>query len=225
MSGEALLGSHSVGIDFSVAQKIVTEIMQVAYLGVQVGIVLGGGNLFRGTQLCNMARTPADQIGMLATLINALSLSQAFENQGIKASLLSSFACGSIAEPYSWRKALEELEQNRPVLFAGGTGNPYFTTDSAAALRALEIEADLLIKATKVDGVFDKDPIKYPDAIKYDRISYSDVLVKNLKVMDATAIALCRENRLPIRVVNLFSNDALKQAVMNEPIGTLVEES
>ncbi len=226
LSGEALMGPQKFGVDAAACGKIAREVGAIAVLGVQVGIVIGGGNIFRGIQAsqAGLDRTPADHIGMLATLINAIALQQAFEKAGCESRVLSAIPCSGIAEPYSWKKALAYLERGIVLIFAGGTGNPYFTTDSAAALRAIEIQADVLVKATKVDGIYDKDPLKHPDAVKYDRISYSEALVRKLAVMDATAIALCRENKLPIRVINMFGDHALQQAVLHRSVGTLVEE-
>lgn len=214
LSGEALLGAQAFGLDSRACGQIAATIQQIASLGVQVGIVIGGGNIFRGNQL-KMDRVVADQIGMLATLMNGMALSQALT---VPSRVLS--AIPSLAEPYSHAAALRYLEQGIITIFVGGTGNPYFTTDSAAALRALEIQADVLIKATKVDGIYNKDPLKYSEAIKFDRVTYSDVLAKQLEVMDATAIALCREKHMPIRVVNMHS---LIAAVRGETVGTLVE--
>ncbi len=216
LSGEALLGSQLFGLDPQATRQIAASIQQILALGVQVGIVIGGGNIFRGNKL-KMDRVTADHIGMLATIMNGLALSQAFSGP---VRVLSAIAYGTVVEPYSHSAALQYLNQKIPVIFVGGTGNPYFTTDSAAALRALEIQADVLIKATKVDGIYNKDPLKYSEAIKFDRVTYSDVLAKQLEVMDATAIALCREKHMPIRVVNMHS---LAAAVRGETVGTLVE--
>jgi uridylate kinase len=226
LSGEALMGSQKYGIDQPACQKIATDVVELCQLGVQVGIVIGGGNIFRGVKAsaAGMKRTPADHIGMLATLINAIALQQAFEKLGYPSRIMSAIAVVGIAEAYSWQAALDTLKQGAVLIFAGGTGNPYFTTDSAAALRACEIQAEILLKATKVDGIYNKDPAKYPDARKFDRLSYSDVLTQQLGVMDAAAIALCRENRLPICVFNVFSDRSLKKAVFSEPVGTIVEE-
>lgn len=224
LSGEALLGAYQAGIDPAACESFVQSVSALSNLSIQVAIVIGGGNFFRGAKSASkgMKRIPADQMGMLATVINAISLQQAFEKLGHKALVMSAFPCPFV-ETYCWKEAQERLVQNTVLIFAGGTGNPYFTTDSAAALRALEIQADVLMKATKVDGIYNKDPVKYPDAVKYDRISYTDVLKNNLQVMDAAAIALCREGGIPIRVFNLFARDALLKAVMNQSVGTLVE--
>ncbi len=218
------MGQQKFGVDSEACAKIASDVSELCHLGVQVGIVVGGGNIFRGINAhrAGMARTPADQIGMLATLINGISLQQAFERISCESRVMSAIACDSMAEPYSWKKALGYLESGTVLIFVGGTGNPYFTTDSAAALRAFEIQAEILIKATKVDGIYSKDPIKYIDAVKYDRITFSEVLSKQLDVMDAAAIALCRENRLPIRVINIFNDKTLMRAVCGENVGTLV---
>lgn len=225
LSGEALMGSEKYGVDPEVCRKIAISVQELTKHGVQVGIVIGGGNIFRGIKgtHAGMDRTPADHIGMLATIINGIALQQAFERISCESRIMSAIACDVMAESYNWKNALKYLDQGIVLIFVGGTGNPYFTTDSAAALRALEINAEILIKATKVDGVYDKDPIKYSDAVKYHRISYLDVFARKLQVMDATAIALCRENGLPIRVFNIFEDSALKQAVCNQTVGTIVE--
>lgn len=225
LSGEALMGDQKFGVDLEACRQIALQVKQIGELGVQVGVVIGGGNIFRGVRgtVSGMERTPADHIGMLATIINGISLQQAFEQVKCESRIMSAIACDVMAESYSWKQALSYLESGIVLLFVGGTGNPYFTTDSAAALRALEIDAKILLKATKVDGIYDKDPHKYTDAVKYDRVTYSEVLANNLQVMDATAVALCRENSLPISVFNIFSKDALIQVVNREPIGTFVE--
>ncbi|MBU6446465.1 MAG: UMP kinase [Verrucomicrobia bacterium] len=223
LSGEALMGDQRYGVDPEACQKIAQSVQELTQLGVQVGVVIGGGNIFRGVQATRggMQRTPADHIGMLATLINGSALQQAFETLHCDSRIMSSITLDVMAESYSWKNALKYLEKGIVLIFVGGTGNPYFTTDSAAALRALEIQAEVLMKATKVDGIYNKDPIKYPNAVKSDRVSYSEVLASNLEVMDAAAIALCRENGLPIRVFNMLDH-SLKAAVFNDPVGTLV---
>ena len=224
LSGESLMGGGQFGVDPEACYQIASQVQKLTLLGVQVGVVIGGGNIFRGahaTKLC-MERTPADHIGMLATIINGISLQQAFERIECESRIMSAISCDVMAESYSWKNALKYLEKGVVLIFVGGTGNPYFTTDSAAALRALEIQAEIVLKATKVDGIYNKDPVKYSDAEKFDRISYNDVLSYQLQVMDATAIALCRENRIPIRVFNLFSDDALVKAVCDQSVGTLV---
>lgn len=226
LSGESLMGEQKFGVDPDACQKIAAQVFELCQLGIQIGVVIGGGNIFRGVKATKtgMQRTPADHIGMLATLINGISLQQAFEKIHCESRIMSAIACDVMAESYSWKNALKYLEKGIVLIFVGGTGNPYFTTDSAAALRALEIHAEILMKATKVDGIYDKDPHTHSNAKKFDSVSYTQVLASQLQVMDATAIALCRENRIPIRVFNLFSDHALKKAVFNEPVGTLVEE-
>lgn len=217
------MGDQKYGVDPDACNKIALSIQELISLGIQVGVVIGGGNIFRGMKgvSSGMQRTPADQIGMLATLMNGIALNQAFEKIKCESRIMSAIACDVMGESYSWKKALKYLEQGIVLIFVGGTGNPYFTTDSAAALRALEIEAQVLLKATKVDGIYNKDPMKHTDAQKFDRITYSEVLKNQLEVMDATAIALCRENRIPIRVFNMY-DQSLRKAIFNEPVGTLV---
>jgi uridylate kinase len=222
-SGESLMGNQHFGIDPGACQHIASHVHSLCKKGVQVGIVIGGGNIFRGAHAKGMERTPADHIGMLATLINGISLQQAFEKIGCESRIMSAISCDVMAESYSWKNALDYLARGIVIIFIGGTGNPYFTTDSAAALRALEIQAEVLFKATKVDGIYDKDPMQHKDAKKFERITYDEVLSQDLKIMDPTAIALCRENRLPIRVFDMFSDKALDMAVQNESVGTLVE--
>jgi uridylate kinase len=219
------MGSQKFGCDPDTTLKIAKTIKQVVDLGSQVSIVVGGGNIFRGIKgvTQGLERTPSDHIGMLATMINGLALQQALHAIACESIVMSAIPCDLIAETYNWKKALQNLDQGRVVIFVGGSGNPYFTTDTAAALRALEMKAEIVMKATKVSGVYDKDPLKYTDAVMFDQISYSDVLMKKLEVMDATAIALCRENSLPIRVFNIFEEDALVKAVTGQSVGTLVE--
>lgn len=225
LSGESLMGGQQFGVDPDACYRIASQVREISQLGVQVGIVIGGGNIFRGAHATkfSMERTPADHIGMLATLINGISLQQSFERIHCESRIMSAISCDVMAESYSWKDALKYLEKGIILIFVGGTGNPYFTTDSAAALRALEIHAEVLLKATKVDGVYDKDPLKYPDAKKFDRVTYTEILNHQLEVMDATAIALCRENRIPIRVFNIFPKGALYAAIFDDSIGTLVE--
>lgn len=226
LSGEALMGEQKFGVDPDACNKIATQVKELCALGIQVGVVIGGGNIFRGVKAvkAGMERTPADHIGMLATLINGIALQQAFERIQCESRIMSAIACDVMAESYSWKDALKYLGKGIVIIFVGGTGNPYFTTDSAAALRALEIQAEILLKATKVDGIYDKDPLKYPNAVKFNRVSYSEVLSHQLQVMDPTAIALCRENQTPICVFNVFADHALKRAVCNEEgVGTFVE--
>ncbi len=226
LSGEALLGGQPYGVDPEACFKIASSVKQLCAIGVQVSVVIGGGNIFRGVKgvAAGMDRTPADHIGMLATLINGISLQQAFERVHSESRIMTAIACPVMAEPYSWKDALKYLDKGVVLIFVGGTGNPYFTTDSAAALRALEIRAEVLLKATtKVDGIYDKDPLKHQKAVKFEKISYSKMLEENLQVMDATAVALCRENAIPIRVFDVFSDQALMKAVCNQSVGTLVE--
>jgi len=227
LSGETLLGSEKFGIDTGAAQSLAKSIKELQNQGLQIGIVIGGGNIFRGINLeeSGIARTPADQMGMLATLMNGIALQQVLTNHGCSSKIMSALECPKITKPYRWQEALEALDAGDVVLFVGGTGNPYFTTDTAAALRANEMEADILLKATKVDGVFNKDPMKHPDAIKYDQLSYSQALAEKLNVMDATAIALCRSNNIPIFVFNmqLLREGKLLEALEKQEKGTIVQ--
>jgi uridylate kinase len=218
------MGEQKFGVDREACQQIAQAIKEVHALGVQMGIVVGGGNIFRGSQAASFgfARTPADHIGMLATTINGLVLQQTLASYGIESRVMSALNTDSIVEPFHWGHALHSLQKGMIVIFVGGTGNPYFTTDSAAALRASEIQAEILLKATKVDGIFSDDPKKNPKAQKFDRLTYSDVLAKKLNVMDATAIALCRESQIPICVFNLFEQGAMLKAVCGQPKGSLV---
>jgi len=226
LSGEALMGKQSSGVDPEIASFIAEEIKSLADLKVQVGIVIGGGNIFRGLEASSrgMDRTSADYMGMLATVINSLALQSALEMRGIPTRVQSSIAMHQIAEPFIQRKAVRHLEKGRIVIFAGGTGNPYFTTDTAASLRAMEIKADVIMKATKVDGVYDCDPVKNKKATMFKNINYIDVLTKNLKVMDATAISLCRDNDLPIVVFNMQKKGNIRRVICGEKIGTYVGE-
>ncbi|NTW76595.1 MAG: UMP kinase [Syntrophaceae bacterium] len=226
LSGEALLGKQSSGVDPEVANFIAEEIKSVADLKIQIAIVIGGGNIFRGLEASSkgMDRTSADYMGMLATVINSLALQSALEMRDIPTRVQSSIEMREIAEPFIQRRAIRHLEKGRIVIFAGGTGNPYFTTDTAASLRAMEINADVIMKATKVDGVYDSDPVKNKDAVMYKKISYIEVLSKNLKVMDATAISLCRDNNLPILVFNMQKKGNIRRAICGEKIGTYVGE-
>ncbi len=205
ISGEMLMGSQEFGISQSACQKLATALLTLQQEQLQIAVVIGGGNIFRGIRLENsgMQRSAADQMGMLGTLINGISLQQALFTMGGKAKVMSALECPKVAETYNWHTATESLNDGTLLIFVGGTGNPYFTTDSAAALRACEINADLLAKATKVDGIYTKDPLKYPDAVKYNSLTYSQALTEQLEVMDATAIALCRSNRIPIFVFNM----------------------
>ncbi|MES2121407.1 MAG: UMP kinase [Chlamydiota bacterium] len=224
ISGEALMGEQKFGIEHRACEQIALSIKDAYSLGVQIGLVVGGGNIFRGNQAeaFGFARTPADHIGMLATTINGLVLQQTLASLNVKSRVMSALNTDSIVEPYNWGHALQFLDEGSIVIFVGGTGNPYFTTDSAAALRASEIGAEVLLKATKVDGIYSDDPKKNPQAVKFDHLTYADVLTKNLKVMDATAIAMCRENHIPICVFNLFEREAMLRAVCGQKEGTLV---
>ena len=224
LSGEALLGELEYGIDPQVLKRFSSEIRSVKDLGVQIGIVIGGGNIYRGVSnsSSNIDKVTGDHMGMLATLINALALQSALEHDGMITRLVSAIRMEVIAEPFIRRRAVRHLEKERIVIFGAGTGNPYFTTDTAAALRAVEIEADVIIKGTRVDGVYDSDPERNPSAFKFQEISYLDVLKKDLKVMDMTAITLCRENNLPIVVFNMNTPGNLKRLVLGEPVGTKV---
>jgi uridylate kinase len=224
LSGEALMGDEAFGIEQAACRRIAEAIKEVSLAGVQIGVVVGGGNIFRGVQAeeFGFARTPADQIGMLSTAINGLVLEQCLMRIGCRARVMSALACDSVMETYTWRRAMQDLEEGTIVIFVGGTGNPYFTTDTAGALRASEIKADVLVKATKVDGIYDRDPLKHPNAVKHEKLTYSEVFAKKLNIMDATAIALCRENQIPIYVFNLFERGALLKAVSGKGTGSLV---
>lgn len=226
LSGEVLLGRQSTGVDPDVANYIAEEIMSVADLKIQIGIVIGGGNIFRGVEARakGMDRTTADYMGMLATVINSLALQSALEMHGLPTRVQSSIEMREIAEPFIQRRAVRHLEKGRIVIFAGGTGNPYFSTDTAAALRAMEIRADVIMKATKVNGVYNADPVKHKSAVMFKKISYIDVLRKNLKVMDSTAITLCRDNALPIIVFNLQKKGNIRSVIGGKKIGTYVGE-
>ncbi len=218
------MGEQTFGIEQAACHKIAVALKQVADLNVQMALVVGGGNIFRGHQgeAFGFARTPADHIGMLATVINGIILYQSLEKLGVKCRVMSAFDTDTMVETYNWAHALQALEQGICTIFVGGTGNPYFTTDSAAALRASEIHAEVLFKGTKVAGVYDEDPVKNPKAKKYSHLTYEEVLLRKLNVMDATAIALCRENRIPICVFDLFESDIIYRAIMGESVGTLV---
>lgn len=225
LSGEALQGDHLFGIDASKLSRIVQEIEGATHLGVQVALVIGGGNLIRGADLCatGFDRISADQMGMLATVINGLALRDALERKSIPVTLMSSFGVPSISEQYDRSRAKEILEQGRVVIFSAGTGNPLVTTDSAAALRGIEIGADIVLKATKVEGVFTDDPIKNPKAERYQTLSYDEVIARRLGVMDLTAILLCQDHNLPLRVFNMNKQGALKRIMLGEDIGTLIQ--
>jgi uridylate kinase len=224
ISGESLAGEGGYGIDAAVLESFADEIKEACDLGGEIALVIGGGNIFRGlsTAAASMDRVQADYMGMLATVINSLALQDALERKGIYTRLLTAIKMEQIAEPFIRRRAVRHLEKGRVVIFGAGTGNPYFTTDTAASLRAIEIEADVIIKGTRVEGVYDSDPEKNPDAEFFPRISYFDVIRKNLRVMDMTAITLCRENTLPIVVMNMNNKSNLTRLLKGEPIGTLV---
>jgi uridylate kinase len=224
LSGEALMGKQGYGIDPATLSQIADEVIDVQSLGVEVALVIGGGNIFRGVAGASkgMDRAHADYMGMLATIINALAMQDALESRDAKTRVMSAVEVQRVAEPYIRRRAIRHLEKGRLVIFAAGTGNPFFTTDTAASLRAMEIGAEIVMKATRVDGVYDKDPHKFKDARMFRRLSYLEVLNRNLEVMDSTAISLCRDNRLPILVFNMTRPGNIRRVVMGEPLGTLV---
>jgi uridylate kinase len=224
LSGEALMGDADYGIDPTFLRRLAAEIRGVRDLGIEIGVVIGGGNLFRGAGLARagMDRVTGDHMGMLATVMNSLALQDALESIGVYARVMSAVRINQVCEDYIRRRAIRHLEKGRVTVFAAGTGNPFFTTDTAASLRAIEIEADLLLKATKVDGIYDADPITTPTARRYDRLTYDQVLDQRLNVMDATAIVLCRDNRLPLRVLDLNDPGALVRVARGENVGTLV---
>jgi uridylate kinase len=226
LSGEILAGEAGHGIDEQVMDQLADEIRRVHELGVQIGIVTGGGNIFRGLAASTrgMDRVGADYMGMLATVINSLALQHALERRGLYTRVMSAIEMARVCEPYIRRRAVRHLEKGRIVVLAAGTGNPYFTTDTAAALRAIEIGADVILKATKVDGVYTGDPVHDPDAVRFERISYLDILNRGLKVMDSTAISLCMDNRIPLVVFNVRKPGNLVQVVEGEPVGTVVKE-
>ncbi len=225
LSGEALMGADAFGINTDVLDEISKEIKEIMDLGVEIGIVIGAGNIFRGVKGASqgMDRTAADNMGMLATVINSLALQDALEQNGIVTRVMSAIPMRLVCEPYIRRRATRHLEKGRAVIFAAGTGNPYFTTDSAGVLRALEIDADIIIKATKVDGVYDKDPVVHEDAVKFDNLSYDEVLTRNLRVMDAAGIALAKEDKKPIMVLNMTESGNIRRAVVGEKIGTTIQ--
>jgi uridylate kinase len=226
LSGEALMGPGGFGIDPSTLEGIASEVAEVRSLGVEVAVVIGGGNIFRGLAASahGMDRASADYMGMMATLMNSLALQDALERLNVNTRVLSAIEVKELAEPYIRRRAMRHLEKGRVVIFAAGTGNPYFTTDTAASLRAMEIHAEVLLKATKVDGVYDKDPVKHPEAKRFHRLTYIEVLQRNLKVMDSTAISLCRDNKLAIVVFDLGTRGNIRRVVLGESIGTLVTD-
>jgi len=226
LSGEALAAGQGFGVDNRRVHEIAAEIAEVHRLGVEVAIVVGGGNFFRGVaeQAKDMDRVSADHMGMLATVINALALQDALEKQDVFTRVMSAIEMNQVAEPFIRRRAIRHLEKGRAVVFAGGTGNPYFSTDTAASLRAMEIKADAILKATKVDGIYTDDPVLVKEATMFDHISYMEVLRRGLRVMDATAIALCRENNLPIVIFNLNQNGNIRRVVLGERVGSLVTQ-
>ena len=224
LSGEALMGDHDYGIDPAIIKRVAREVKEIVAEGVQVAIVIGGGNIFRGQGLAEagMDRVTGDHMGMLATVMNCLAMQDAIEKQGVPSRVQSALSIHQVCEDYVRRRAIRHLEKGRVVIFGAGTGNPFFTTDSAGSLRAIEIGADVLIKATKVDGVYDSDPVKNPEAKRYDTLSYDDVLRRNLGVMDATAIVLCKEQNMPLRIFNLNNEGDLAKVVVDKSIGTSV---
>jgi uridylate kinase len=224
ISGEALMGSQSYGIDLDVLTLVAGEIAETARLGVEVAVVVGGGNIFRGVSESakGMDRASADYVGMLATVMNAVSLQEAIEKQGVVTRVQSAIPVSQVAEPYIRRRAMRHLEKGRVVIFGAGTGNPFFTTDTAAALRAMEIGAEILLKATRVDGVYDKDPRKHPEARRYQTVTFTDALKQDLGVMDATAFALCRDNEMGIIVFDMTTRGNIQRVVCGEPVGTTI---
>jgi uridylate kinase len=225
LSGEALMGNLGYGIDPAVIDSIASQIKTVRDGGVEVAIVVGGGNIFRGIAASakGMDRAQGDYIGMLATVMNSLALQEALERQGVFTRVMSAIEMQAVAEPYIRRRAIRHMEKGRIVIFAAGTGNPYFTTDTTAALRALEVDAEVIMKATKVDGIYDSDPVKNPDAVKFDELTYIEVLNRGLKVMDSTAISLCMDNNLPILVFNMETDDNVVKALAGARVGTIVK--
>ena len=224
LSGEVLSGKLKYGIDPNLIQKIAQKIKNLASRNVQVGIVIGGGNIFRGisAELNGMDRVPADYLGMLATIMNSVALQSALEQNGCDTRVMSALSITQLAEPYIRRRATRHLEKNRIVIFGGGTGNPYFTTDTAAVLRGIEIEADIIIKATKVDGIYSSDPLKDKNAVKFDKLTFKEVIEKELRVMDLTAFTLCKENNLPIAVLSINKENSLIDFIKNKKVGTIV---
>jgi len=224
LSGEVLAGDGSFGIDGERVKALATEVAEVSRKGIQIGVVVGGGNFFRGVAAAarKMDRVTADHMGMLATVINSLALQDALEHMGAHTRVMSAIEMNQVAEPYIRRRAIRHLEKGRIVIFAAGTSNPYFSTDTAATLRALEIHAEVIAKATRVDGVYDKDPLKFADAVMFNKVSYLEVLSKGLAVMDSTAVAMCRDNQLPIRVFNLNTAGNIMRMSMGESVGTLI---
>jgi uridylate kinase len=225
LSGEVMAGAATFGIDAERVRQLAVEVAEVVGAGIQLGIVVGGGNIFRGvaTAARAMDRVTADQMGMLATVINSLALQDALEHMGVATRVMSAIQMNQVAEPYIRRRAIRHLEKGRIVIFAGGTSNPYFSTDTAATLRALEIKAQVIAKATRVDGVYDKDPLKFPAAVMYPQVSYLEVLSKGLAVMDSSAVAMCRDNHLPIIVFNLNTTGNIMRMSMGESVGTVIQ--
>ena len=224
LSGEALMGEQGYGIDPAIVSAIAKDVAEVVAKGTQLAIVVGGGNIFRGLKgsAAGMERATADYVGMLATVMNAITLQDGLERAGVPTRVQSAIAMQEVAEPYIRRKAMRHLEKGRVVIFGAGCGNPFFTTDTTAALRAAEINAHVVLKATKVDGVYNKDPVRFPDAVRYEHLTFQDVLANELGVMDATAIALCKDNTIPIVVFDLFGSGNIARAVAGEPIGTRI---
>ncbi|WP_396624425.1 UMP kinase [Luteitalea sp.] len=224
LSGEALMGDQGYGVDPAVVTRIAEDVAEIRSIGVQVAIVIGGGNIFRGMagSARGMDRATADYMGMLATVMNGLALQDGLEHHGVPTRVLTAIEMRAVAEPFIRRRAIRHLEKGRVVVFAAGTGNPYFTTDTAAALRAMEVKADVIMKATKVDGIYTADPKKDPTATRFDRITYLQVLEQGLQVMDATAISLCMDNKMPIVVLDLNARGSMRRAIMGEPVGTMV---
>jgi len=224
LSGEALMGEQKFGIDPVIASQIAAEVAEIQSIGVQTAVVIGGGNIFRGVAASakGMDRATADYMGMLATVINGLALQDAMEHHGVNTRVVTAIEMRAVAEPFIRRRAIRHLEKGRVVIFAAGTGNPYFTTDTAAALRAMEIKADVIMKGTKVDGIYTADPMLHPEATRFESISYLKVLEQGLRVMDTTAISLCMDNKLPIVVFNLRTPGNMRRAIMGEPVGSLV---
>jgi uridylate kinase len=225
LSGEVLTGDESYGISAAILNRIAGEVKEIADLGIELGIVIGGGNIYRGISADDQGidRVSADYMGMLATIINSLALQNAIERQGVPSRVLSAITMPQVAEPYIRRRATRHLEKRRVVILAAGTGNPYFSTDTAAALRAIEINAEIILKATKVDGIYDKDPVIHKNARKYTEINYLEVLNKGLKVMDATAVSLCMDNKLPMIIFNLTTPGNIKKVLTGEKIGTIIK--
>ena len=227
LSGEALMGEKPYGIDPEIVQSIAKDVSKVVENGTQIAIVVGGGNIFRGLKgsAAGMDRATADYVGMLATVMNAITLQDGLERTGVATRVQSAIDMQQIAEPYIRRRAIRHLEKGRVVVFGGGCGNPFFTTDTTAALRAAEINAEVVFKATKVDGVYDRDPKKFSDAVKYDNLTFQDVLANEIEVMDSTAIALCKDNKIPIVVFNIFKAGNIAKAISGEPIGSRISNS